>query len=72
MKLIAHRGIKNDNLIENTYNSIRVSLESDKYVGVEFDVRITKDKIFIVYHDSIYKGKLIKNTLDIILIEQIT
>lgn len=62
MKLISHRGIfDNKVIIENTCKSIKKAFESDKYAGVEFDVRITKDNIFVVYHDAAYEGKLIKN-----------
>jgi len=62
-KLISHRGIKKENIIENSYESIKKALESDEFVGVEFDVRITKDNEFIIYHDALYNNKLIKNTL---------
>lgn len=60
-KLISHRGIHNKNIIENSYESIKKALESNDYLGVEFDVRVTKDHEFILFHDSIYNNKLIKN-----------
>lgn len=60
-KLICHRGIHNEIIKENTYDSIYLALNSDKYIGVEFDIRITKDKKFILWHDPTYKGKLISN-----------
>jgi len=47
---------------ENTYDAIKNALDSDKFVGVEFDVRETLDKEFILYHDALYNNKLIKNT----------
>lgn len=61
LKLIAHRGIHDDYIKENTYKSIYKALKDERYVGVEFDVRITKDNEFIIYHDAMYDGRLIKN-----------
>lgn len=62
-KLISHRGIHNKNIKENSYLSIKNALDSNEYVGVEFDVRVTKDNEFIIYHDSMYNNKLIKNMM---------
>ena len=62
-KLIAHRGIHNKDIKENSYIAIKKALENEKYIGVEFDIRVTKDNEFILYHDSLYNNKLIKNTL---------
>jgi len=61
-KLIAHRGMHDKYIKENTYDAIKNALDSDKFVGVEFDVRETLDKEFILYHDALYNNKLIKNT----------
>lgn len=61
MKLIAHRGIHDEYIKENTYKSILKALNDERYVGVEFDVRITKDNEFVIYHDAMYEGRLIKN-----------
>lgn len=61
-KLIAHRGIHNENIKENSYDGILKALESDKYIGVEFDVRVTFDNEIILYHDSYYNNKLVRNT----------
>ena len=58
-KLIKHRGISTNNIKENTYDAISKSLNDNKYVGVEFDVRETIDHEFIIYHDPLYNGKLI-------------
>ena len=60
-KLIAHRGNK-EKAFENTLKAFYDAINSD-YVGFECDVRVTKDNILIIYHDSLYKGKLIKNML---------
>lgn len=63
MKFIAHRGLWNDNVKANSYEAIKNGLESDKYIGIETDVRVTKDGVFIIYHDVLYKGKLVKNVI---------
>lgn len=60
-KLISHRGIHTKEILENSYLSIKSALESNEYIGVEFDVRVTKDNEFIIYHNSMYNNKLIKN-----------
>lgn len=76
MKLIAHRGIWNKYIKDNSYESIKRGLESDKYIGIECDIRQTRDKKFILYHNALYKGELIKNKYyselkDISLLESI-
>lgn len=60
-KLIKHRGLHNETIKENTYDAIKKALMTDKYVGVEFDVRETKDHEFIINHDPLYDGKLISH-----------
>ncbi len=62
-KLIKHRGISNDTIKENTYDAIKMALDDKRYVGVEFDVRETRDGEFIIYHDPMYNGKLISEYL---------
>lgn len=61
-KLIAHRGIWNKYIKDNSYEAIKNGLNSCKYIGIECDIRTTKDKKFIIYHNSLYKGNLVKNT----------
>lgn len=61
-KLISHRGSYNKNIKENSFSAIINAFKNDKYVGVEFDVRVTQDNEFILYHNAIYNNKLIKNT----------
>ncbi len=61
MKLIAHRGIWNDLVKKNSYEAIKNGLLSDKYIGIECDVRCTLDNKFIIYHNALYKGNLVKN-----------
>ena len=60
-KYIAHRGIYNKNVSDNSYKALYNGLLSYKYIGIETDVRVTKDNVFILYHDALYKGKLVKN-----------
>ena len=57
---IAHRGLVNDDNHENTIQALRQALNSDKYVGVETDLRVTKDNYFVLVHDVIYRGKIVK------------
>ncbi len=61
MKLIAHRGLWNDSIKSNSYEAIKKGIESDKYIGIECDIRMTKDEEFIIYHNILYKGSLVKN-----------
>ncbi len=61
-KLIKHRGISNKDIIENTYNAIKMALDDDKYIGVEFDVRETLDNEFVIYHNNTFNNKLISKT----------
>lgn len=51
MHFIAHRGNDNHKLRENTMVAITNSLNKDYIEGVEFDIRITKDNHFIIYHN---------------------
>ena len=50
MLIIAHRGACNK-LPENSKAAIRLAA-SQKFDGIEFDVRMTKDKYFLVIHDA--------------------
>ena len=60
MKYIAHRGIHNNKKDENTYNAFK-NIQESIFCGYEADVRVTKDNEFIIYHDPLYKGRLIRN-----------
>ena len=76
MKLIAHRGIWNKDIKDNSYKALKSGLESTKYIGIECDIRTTKDKKFIIYHNILYKGSLVSNTYyknmeDILLLEDL-
>lgn len=59
MKLIVHRGIYEKKVKENTLEGIIKGFNDDKYDGVEFDVRVSLDGVFFLYHDFLYKGKLV-------------
>lgn len=52
MKIISHRGSGNK-YKSNTKEAIFESLNTDYIDGVEFDVRITKDKKIVIIHDFI-------------------
>lgn len=51
-RIIAHRGIYNKIIKENTYLAICNAIDSKYTVGVEFDVRLTKDNKIVVIHDK--------------------
>ena len=59
-KFIAHRGIWNDSVKDNSYQALYNGLLSEEYIGIETDVRVTKDNVFVIYHDPLYNGKLVK------------
>lgn len=76
MNLIAHRGIWNKTIKDNSYKALLDGLNSEKYIGIECDIRTTLDKKFIVYHNILYKGNLVKSTYfkdmkDILLLEDL-
>ncbi len=60
MKYIAHRGVQNSLVKQNTLAAFKLAIASDKFVGFEFDVRVTKDNVFVVCHDPFIKTNLIK------------
>lgn len=62
MKLIAHRGLWNKDVKDNSYEALKNGLESNKYIGIECDIRTTLDNKFIIYHNSLYNGALVRNT----------
>lgn len=62
MKLIAHRGLWSKDVKDNSYEALKNGLESNKYIGIECDIRTTLDNKFIIYHNSLYNGALVRNT----------
>ena len=63
MELIAHRGLHNKDIKENTIEAFLNAIDNN-YDGIELDIRYTKDKEIVVLHDSFInrtsdgKGKL--------------
>ena len=51
MEIIAHRGLTNDNIKENTLEAFKNAIKN-KYNGIELDIRKTKDNIIVVLHDK--------------------
>lgn len=68
MKYIIHRGISSDKVMENSYTSIKRALKDNESLGVEFDIRLTKDNKLVLSHDSNIGAHSIENTnyIDII------
>lgn len=52
MKFIAHRGNDNHGLKENTKEALLWCLKQNYIDGVELDIRLTKDKKFVIYHNT--------------------
>lgn len=50
MQLIAHRGLTNKDIKENTLDAFKNALKKG-YNGIELDIRYTKDKKIVVHHD---------------------
>ncbi len=53
MKIISHRGSNVSEYKNNTKEALLKALNTDFIDGVEFDVRITKDKKIVIIHDPI-------------------
>lgn len=60
LKQIAHRGYHQNGTKENTIEAFKKAIESEQYVGFEFDIRTTKDGVFIIHHDLFIDGNLIR------------
>lgn len=50
---IAHRGLYNDNIKENTIEAFDNAFNKG-YDGIELDVRLTKDNVPVILHDSFF------------------
>ena len=57
--LIAHRGLDNHKYKENTINAFLDCITKDYIYGIEIDIRLTKDNKIIMYHNYLYKNKVI-------------
>ena len=62
MKLIAHRGLYKNKKEENTLIAFKKAINSDCYTGFECDVRQTKDKKYVIFHDAFIDDQIIKLT----------
>ena len=51
MQLIAHRGLTNESIKENTILSFLNAIKNN-YDGIELDIRLTKDKELVCLHDK--------------------
>ena len=60
MNFIAHRGLRTENIKENTLEAFKNAIINPKIVGFEFDIRRTLDNQFVVNHNAFIKGDLIK------------
>lgn len=61
MRYIAHRGMVEKGVTENTIDAFKRAINSEKYSGFELDIRTSKDNKFIVYHDFFIEGKLVSS-----------
>ena len=65
MNIYAHRGLfNNKTIVENTIPAFKKALKDD--LNIELDIRLTKDKKIVVFHDDSLKrlagiDKLVKN-----------
>lgn len=57
--LIAHRGIFNEVVKENTIPAFLGAINNPDYAGFELDIYTSSDKIFVVNHDPLVNGKFI-------------
>jgi len=53
MKIISHRGNNVSKYKQNTKQALLYALNIDFIDGIEFDVRITKDKKIVIIHDPV-------------------
>ncbi len=61
MKYIIHRGITSNRFKENSYTAIKRALIDKSSLGVEFDIRLTKDDKIVLSHDNIINFNYIEN-----------
>ena len=62
--IIAHRGITENGLEENTLQSLTFmkKIKTEFKLGVEFDIQITLDNKIILYHDEFVDSLCVENT----------
>ncbi len=59
MSIIAHRGF-NDTYLENSVQAFQEAIRK-KCKYLETDVRLTKDNVFVLFHDDTIEGKAIRS-----------
>lgn len=62
MKYIIHRGITSKNIKENSYLAIKKAIKDKESIGVEFDIRLTKDKKIVLSHNFLINLNVIEET----------
>lgn len=60
LKYIAHRGLRNETIKENTMEAFTNAIQNPNIAGFEFDIRKTLDNQFVVNHNAFVKTDLIK------------
>ena len=62
--IIAHRGVTENGLIENSLKSLTAikSLKKNIRLGIEFDIQLTSDNKIVIYHDDKIKDKEVEKT----------
>lgn len=63
MQYIFHRGFHNEKQEENKLSALIKGLENKDSCGIETDIRLTKDQVFVLYHDPLFKGHLVNKVL---------
>lgn len=61
MKCIIHRGITSNRNKDNSYIAIKKAILDKESIGVEFDIRLTKDNKIVLSHDSVIGINYIEN-----------
>lgn len=61
MNLIAHRGVQKNGTKENSLESFQKAIDDNSFVGFEFDIRTSKDGVFVIHHNIFIDGKLINS-----------
>ncbi len=62
MKYIIHRGITSKDIKENSYTAIKKALKDKESIGVELDIRLTKDHKIVLSHNSLINLNVIEET----------
>ena len=62
MKYIIHRGITSKDIKENSYTAIKKAIKDKESIGVEFDIRLTKDHKIVLSHNFLINLNVIEET----------